>query len=361
MLFIGIVISIFLSIILISKTKKTQADWILVVWLIAVAINLFLYSFQEKGTIFQNPLIMGWIFPMPLLYWPFLYLYVRALTFKQKLQLIHLIHFAPFVLSVSMFSTFYILPSFTKIEIFKRNGVGYEFEMNINLLAIYISAFIYTVLSLNRLKEYSILLKNEFSSIEKINLYWLRYLILGMTIIFFVVIFGNDALIYYSVTVFIIFIGYFGIKQVGIFSQNNFQIEDSTPDIIKYEKSTLVEQVALKIQKEMNLLMTHEKLFKDAEINLEQLAEKLNVSSNHLSQVINSLENKTFYEYINHLRVEEFCSLIENGDNKKLTLLAIALDCGFNSKSTFNRNFKMMKGITPSEYLKQLQEGKYSF
>lgn len=160
-----------------------------------------------------------------------------------------------------------------------------------------------------------------------------------------------------------IFIGYFGINQAGIFNQKkslkeseeNIRNNEIHQVVTKYEKSNLNEESALKIQEKMNLLMKNEELFKNPELTLDDLAEKLNVSSNHLSQVINSLENKTFYDYMNQYRIDKFCSVIENGENKKLTILAIALDCGFNSKSTFNRNFKNFKGITPSEFLKNLK------
>lgn len=363
LLFSGVVISSFLSIVLIGKKRKTQADWILFCWLMTVVINLILYNFQENNTIIYYPLIIGWIFPIPLLYWPYLYLYITALTSKNKLQKKYLLHFLPFILSVLMFFSFYIMPSQTKIEIFKKKGTGYELEMNANLIAVYLSAIIYTIVSIRKLNSYSKEIKKKFSSIKKINLYWIQYLILGMTIIFFIIIFRYDPLIYYAVTAFIIFIGYFGIKQAGIFSHNNFELNHSyiehlvfNPETIKYEKSTLLEESALKIQKELNSMMSSKKVFKNPELTLDDLAIKLNVQPNHLSQVINSLENKTFYEYINHFRIEEFCSLINNSDNQKFTLLAIAFECGFNSKSSFNRNFKNTKGLTPSEYLKQISK-----
>ena len=98
--------------------------------------------------------------------------------------------------------------------------------------------------------------------------------------------------------------------------------------------------------------MQKEKLYKNSELTLADLSQKLNVHPNVLSQVINSAEQKNFYDYVNHLRVEEFKTIILLPENQKFTLLSIAFECGFNSKTAFNRNFKKATGFSPSEYLK---------
>jgi YesN/AraC family two-component response regulator len=99
--------------------------------------------------------------------------------------------------------------------------------------------------------------------------------------------------------------------------------------------------------------MQSQKLYKNAELTLDDLANSLKVLPNHLSQVINSTENKNFYDYINNLRINEFIELIALLENQKFTLLSLAFECGFNSKTSFNRNFKKATGLTPSEYIKQ--------
>jgi YesN/AraC family two-component response regulator len=86
---------------------------------------------------------------------------------------------------------------------------------------------------------------------------------------------------------------------------------------------------------------------------LAELAEALNVNRNNLSQVINTYEQKNFYDYINQKRVEEFKRVASLPENQKYTLLGLANDCGFNSKTSFNRNFKNATGLSPTEYLKK--------
>jgi AraC-like DNA-binding protein len=76
------------------------------------------------------------------------------------------------------------------------------------------------------------------------------------------------------------------------------------------------------------------------------------MSPNHLSQVINQLEGKNFFDFVNAYRVEEVKRKMADDRSKKLTLLAIALESGFNSKTSFNMVFKKMTGQTPSQYYK---------
>jgi AraC-like DNA-binding protein len=67
--------------------------------------------------------------------------------------------------------------------------------------------------------------------------------------------------------------------------------------------------------------------------------------------VINQREGKHFYDFVNTYRIEEFKEMIAARKNLQFTLLSIALDCGFSSKTSFNRYFKKATGQTPSEYV----------
>jgi AraC-like DNA-binding protein len=65
------------------------------------------------------------------------------------------------------------------------------------------------------------------------------------------------------------------------------------------------------------------------------------------------LEEKTFYDYINGKRIEEFKKMILRPENQKYTIVGLAYDCGFNSKTAFYRNFKNVTGLSPTQYLQQ--------
>ena len=192
-------------------------------------------------------------------------------------------------------------------------------------------------------------------------------------------IFGDDSATYSAVVVFVIMLGYFGIKQVGIFTQqlppesrSEFkEIKDPTPESIssvlpdleepgaeeprkaKYLKSSLNADSAENIYTGLTQLMIEKKPYTNPELTLDELAQTLKVHRNNLSQVINTYEQKSFYDYINLKRVEEFKRIVALPENQKFTLLGLANNSGFNSKTSFNRNFKNATGLSPTEYLKQ--------
>jgi AraC-like DNA-binding protein len=76
----------------------------------------------------------------------------------------------------------------------------------------------------------------------------------------------------------------------------------------------------------------------------------LKVSSNHLSQVINSIEGRSFFDFINYYRIEAVKDIMTLKEQEHLTILGIAYECGFNSKAAFHRAFKKFTGLTPTEY-----------
>ena len=101
--------------------------------------------------------------------------------------------------------------------------------------------------------------------------------------------------------------------------------------------------------------MIIEKPYLDRELTIYDLSEQLKIPRHILSEVINEHMGKNFYHLINDYRVKEVKERMKQEDLKQLTILAIAFDSGFNSKSSFNTIFKEKTGQTPSEYLKSLK------
>ena len=85
---------------------------------------------------------------------------------------------------------------------------------------------------------------------------------------------------------------------------------------------------------------------------LIKLAGQLGVSENKLSQVINTRSRDNFFDFVNKYRVELVIEKMENGEHKGTTLLGLAFNSGFNSIASFNRAFKRITGLTPSDYLR---------
>jgi len=383
----GIVITIFLVILLTGKKNKTRADRILIVWLCVIAFHLVLFYLFITGKIYNYPVLMGHL-PYPLLHGPLLFLYTAELTGQRgKNRIAWPLHFIPVIILYLFLIPFFSLSPAEKINVYRHKGAGYEGLIQVCFVATVISGIAYIAASLFLLRRYKKSIKNEFSNIEKINLAWLRYLIYGLAVIWIAIIFGSDPVVFGIAVVFVFFLGYFGIRQVGIFTTahprtDKLQTFPLTPiakdsnipiypeqsqyatamqleinaiaSKVKYEKSGLGEQQAGRIYEQLVTCMSDQKLFSDSELTLAALANALDVHPNHLSQVINSYEGKSFYDYINFHRVEEFKRLAPLPGNRNYTLLSLAFECGFNSKTSFNRNFKKATGVSPSEYIQQL-------
>lgn len=263
---------------------------------------------------------------------------------------------------------FFLLSHSEKLLVFENRGKGFVFVLLIQRILVYASGVVYVILSLWLLRKHKQALRDRFSQVEKINLTWLRYLIYGMGLQWLAVFYGNDRIIFSLVALFVILLGYFGIKQVGIFTHNsttyepdiepNPEIKEKTSAVseqlkTRYLKSTLSFDAQRVIQHSLTKAMNDQKLFLNPELTITELASRLSVHPNHLSQVINSLESKTFYDFINGKRIEEFKRIVALPENQKYTLLALAFECGFNSKTAFYRNFKNIVGQSPTLYLKQ--------
>jgi AraC-like DNA-binding protein len=387
----GISIAFFLTLLLLAKKNKSLADKILGAWLTVMCIHLCLFKLRYLSGNIHYSFLLGIESHLPLLHGPFLYLYTAAMTNQLPAnKKLLLLHFIPPLLSALLFAGFYVLPAEQKLEIYKNKGAGYEMQIAVNIAAIYISGIFYVCWCYILLRRHKLNIAEQFSYTEKINLNWLRYLVYGIGVIWVVVLIGEDEWIFSAVVLFVLLLGFFGIRQAGIFSQANQLVilqekkaeeaeviaekdvlentapglnqqgviytGDSADDPVttkkKYSKSGLTDEQAGQLQKELTRLMEKEKLFTESELTLSDLAARLNIHPNYLSQVINEKEETNFYDYINTLRIEEFKKIAALPENEKYTLLTLAYECGFNSKSSFNRYFKKVNGLSPSEYMR---------
>lgn len=127
------------------------------------------------------------------------------------------------------------------------------------------------------------------------------------------------------------------------------------PTTSKYQTSLFNTEVLNQYRKELNELIETEQPYLDPFLTLKDLAEKLGIPSNYLSRLLNEGFEKNFSEFINTYRLNHFKESIKKSENKNLTILAIAYESGFNSKTSFNNFFKKAMGTTPSAYLKSVQ------
>lgn len=352
----GVGLAFFLILLLLGKRNKSTADLLLTGWIIVITIHLLLFYFSRTGTF---PQLLGADFPLPLVHGPFLFLYTITVTNRASSWKYSILHFIPALMVAAYATPFYFMPTAQKVEIFRNNGVGYEVFNALKFWATCISGVVYVLLTLIILRRHRKQILQEYSNTERVSLRWLQYLAYWLGFIWLEVLFGNDDVIFTTSVLFIIFIGYFGIRQTGIFhpiTENLEPADNATSDVEekpKYQKSGLTAESSEVLHQNLSKLMAEQKLFRKSELSLADLATALNTQPNHLSRVINEREGKNFYDYINNLRIEEFKVLAADPDNRKFTLMALAEECGFNSKSSFNRYFKKATGQSPSEFMRE--------
>ncbi len=368
MIFIaGGTLAFFFEFLLLGKKPKSLPDKILAFWMFFIGLHLFLYYFHFKGIDLKYPHLLGIGNPLPLIHGPLLFLYTGSLTrYFPKWKPKYLLHFLPVIIYYSFYFHFFISTGQEKIEFVNNLLIKPDIFQLFIFPAIILSGFSYIFLTFLLFRKHRrYILNNLSNSNEENNLHWLRNLLTGLLVIWLIVLFDNfvldssltDVAIYVSVSLFVAFTGFFGLRQGNIFMNlpNGPMAEELTvEDQQHYSKSGLKEERAVEIKLLLAKLMEEKKLFLDENISLPQLAEMLKIHPNYLSQVINERFRKNFYDFINFYRIEEFKRLIALGRNKNKTFFALALDCGFNSKASFNNSFKKITGITPSEFVKSL-------
>ncbi len=356
-------LTLFIIALVLGKKNRSLPNTILVVWLAVFVANLLslfvLYEAQPPFSTIQN-LILEFSEVSIFAHGPLLWLYTKSLTeVGFRLNRGHLWHFVPFALGYLFFLLFIF--SGSTMDPFLRNIVAF-FKMG-SLLA-------YLITVLIKLKKHRIRVEHIFSNIEEKNLRWIAFLSWGILIIWAI---GGGSLLldnltsvhipqygglmsHVSLCVFIFLMGYFGLNQPSVFNASTIlqgrKKEMGKSKSGKYKNSGLDLEGSKKIQKELLNLMNATQPYLIKELTLYDLADQLQVQSNHLSQVINSLEGKNFFDFINMYRVESAKEKILLNSHQNLTLLGIGFESGFNSKASFNRAFKKNTGQTPTEFKK---------
>ena len=155
-----------------------------------------------------------------------------------------------------------------------------------------------------------------------------------------------------SITIYIL--GHFGIYRFGIL-QEQIKLREfskSQPILFVAEKTVASQNKNIEA---FEIFIRQEKNYLDNNLSLDVVAEKLDINKSYLSRIINAQLGKNFTDYVNELRVEEAKTYMGNTEFANYTLVAIGLEAGFNSKTTFNNAFKKFTGKTPSEYRKAIK------
>ncbi|MHB1051245.1 MAG: helix-turn-helix domain-containing protein [Bacteroidota bacterium] len=364
--------SLLLTILIFQKHRTLFANRFLAALMLcftAIAIHLLL---QDAGLYRKFPLVFL-IVGFPLTASPLQFLYTKYLLRGfTRFSPGDWFHFSSFVLfeSALIFSYLFGLIDFNA-AIAAEPATAPLFLRLFNLLLI-IQGFVYAVWGLRLIVRFNAIMKNVLSSVEKIQMNWLRNTTLAMlsawmlfliedTLMTWGINLSNFVLVSIVFAVYVYAMGFVGLMKSEIFASPD--VEKSMHQITeidieeeitaaKYEKSGLSGDAAERIVAQLLEIMQQKRPFTDPLLTLPQLAEMIAVSPHNLSEVINSRLKKNFYDLVNGYRIEQVKKDLSDPAKSHLKILSLAFDAGFNSKATFNTLFKENTGQTPSDYRK---------
>ena len=352
-IWVGFSIALFAGILVVTKKHLSVSDRLLSAWLFLLAIdygNIGITLFTFDYTIIPSSFF---------LFNPAFYLYSRSLTDKRfKLRWIQLLHLIPYMFFE--FSNHYDTLSFD-IDTFyiDENNLWIRLLYAISFL---LSLLVYNIFSITTVHKHRINLKNEFSNINQnqklswlliivvsYNVYVLTATLLGLFGFYYKDFEVSRAFNYSAALVLTFILGFYGIRQDEIYKRKVEKIEsDQTQK--RYKNSKLSTNRKEEIRTQILTYFKEEVPYLNSELSIQFLSEELNIPKHQLTEVLNTIIGKNFFQFVNEYRVEAVKQKLSDTTNNKFSLEAIAYDCGFSSKSSFFSVFKNITGKTPLQF-----------
>lgn len=301
-----------------------------------------------------------------------LYFYILSLTVPGfEFRRIRSIYYLPFAFALGWYLIFQFLP---KDNIFWADPEHILYERYSRGAFAFVIKSYFLFLCFFQLHKYRNYVKYFFSEVRKIRLTWLVNLLIIFTIPWLMR--GLDLLTgpYWTIdkyaapmiSILILGIGFLGLRQSAIFiKEDESQLEvlemasrneDRVNYVMKPESApdnkspTYFSEVELEKWKEkVESFMEETKPYLNPELRLADLAEDLKLKPYKVSEILNRGFGESFYNFINRYRIREAKTRLKNPKMEHLSILAIANDSGFNTKSVFNEVFRKYTGQTPSQ------------
>jgi AraC-like DNA-binding protein len=334
---------------LLRKQKAHRANTYFVLILMVAGLQLT-FKVMSKVWLMENylfPYLMS--YHLPFLMGPLLFLYIRARV-SMKFRKMDLLHFIPFVFTISTIVLQYYYPADFRYLGFSAYGRAAWQLISLGLYGYFAWRLIQKEKELKPLKSFLIgLVCGEFIIVVTLAVMYVYY---GR--------FPDVRLLFVALTLFIYWISYKQLEhpQLFIVYEQQPTLQMQVQSHAKYNHSSLKAEEAGRIASLLQQAMHQQRLYLDSDLSIDLLAQKLDVSRHHISQVLNERFQMTYSDYVNDLRLAEAKSRLQNTRYNHFTVAAIAMDSGFNSVSNFNDLFKKKFGKTPSSLRTDLAENR---
>ncbi len=374
----GIAVSLFFIFFILGKKNRKRADYLLIL------INLLMIIFLALDIAVRthlSPLLFFFQSIAPYLLFP-IYIFFAIDTVQENHNSRWILLFIPVLFSALFLITdLFIIHTYDTAalqKLYEAPPISYHIIYKGNQF-LFLVALIWLI---KRLHQYARNIKEQFSFIDPIQLSWLTqtswaYLALTVvSILIFIIsnfqwlpinIHSAYSIVSLGVVFAVFYISYHGILQYTVAEyygknateeitfEEPVQTLAALPEKYKTSSLTLAEQE--KILKNLLHLFERKKVFLETKLQLQEVADSLNVTTHNLSQTINAITGKPFYDFVNGYRVKHLQKLLADPAMKRFTILSLGMDSGFNSKATLNRIFKAETGLSPKEYqLRNLSE-----
>lgn len=325
-------------------------------WLAAILV-LFALTMTEY-VLFWTGYLRQWIHwanisvAFPFLFGPLMCNYLHGVFERRLFRILDAWHLLPFLVFVSLRMPYYVLSADQKRAISTGELPG--------VLPGWLDVFTIwgSILHLLMYIGWNFIYLRRQPGVGHTNRWamWLNTFLLGYALAYtsyYVLIrfeFFNRTWDYHislAMTLFIYLIAVAGYIRPSVFQ--GYRMVETSP-IAKYKNSGLTEAAIHSLFAKLSSLMETEQLYRNADLNLDTLSQRLHASKHHVSQVINACTEGTFFDYVNRLRIEEAKHLLAEYNRSDLNVIEVAYAVGFNNKVSFNTAFKKVTGITPTAY-----------
>ncbi|MEM9545070.1 MAG: helix-turn-helix transcriptional regulator [Bacteroidota bacterium] len=349
----------------------------------------WLAAFIFLGALYISPFMFGYagwygkdgyrefLYFMPLqqlfLIGPVFYFYVktllnRNLEFDRK----DLLHFVPAII-YAIYILIVFITDYLILDEFYFYADGRDMDLDFwYQMAGLLSMLFYLYRSLKYYLNYRTISLQEVSFADEIAFKWIKHFIIAFSIIlvlrvlFFILNpeWGKFGSKFWYYCCFSILLYYISITGYSNTIRTTIKLDDGLLEGLEPSENgersktsnEMEEDIALSEWKEkITQLFESKQVFKNSNLTLTDVADQLNTNRNIISKAINQEFQMNFNDFVNVKRAEAVIEQLKKGEHIKNTLLAIALDCGFNSKTTFNRAFKKHTSITPRQFIEQNQ------
>lgn len=335
-------IGLFFSFVMNTRKKRDPLSSLIIgAFIVLYSFCVFLLSFYVLSPTRDRAIYLSIVFMLTLLKGPILYFYFRKTFYVQYVKRKDILHIIPFLFSLSC-------------VFFFSDHLSLLFIGGISLVVyILLAYFIYDQKKgkVKKTEQSIVFWHRNLLAVQLI--YTICFLIYGVLV--FLEILGEAPMYFLLVPqcFMVLYISYISYMKPEILNKRSL-FEERT--FKKYRKSGLTKDYSEELKKQLQKLFTVDKIYRDGNLTLEDVSNKLSTSRHNVSQVINEHFEVNFFQFVNKYRIGEVVEILKKSKYKEHKMMNIAFDVGFNNKVTFNRAFKAEMNMTPTVFLKMIND-----